>query len=53
MKVPVSPRLSVAEAERMARGMGCALVVEDGRPFLALRERPPAPRPHGQEARHG
>ena len=53
MKVPVSPRLSVDEAARMARGFGCALVVEAGQPFLVLRERPSAPCPPRREARHG
>ena len=37
MKIRVSPRLTVAEAERMARGLGCDLRLEAGQAYLVRR----------------
>ena len=36
MRIPVSPRITLAQAERLARWPGMELVVEDGRPWLVL-----------------
>lgn len=38
MKIPVHPNLTVAQAERMADGLGCDLIGEDGRVYLVRRE---------------
>lgn len=40
MKIPVHPNLSIAQAERMAAGLGCDLIGEDGRVYLVRHEHP-------------
>ena len=34
VRVAVSPRITVSQAERLARWPGMSLVIEDGRPWL-------------------
>jgi len=56
MKVRVSPALSVAEAVRMARGLGCDLRLEDGEAYLVRYDRATDRRErhtNTEESRHG
>ena len=36
IRIPVSPYITIAQAERLARWPGMALVIEDGRPWLVV-----------------
>ncbi len=46
MKIPVNPRTRVREAERLARALGCDLVLDGGRAYLTTEEdKPQQPQP--------
>lgn len=38
VRIGLSPRITIAQAQRLARWPGMALVVEDGKPFIEIRK---------------
>ena len=41
MKIPVNPATRVRDAERLARDLGCDLVLDNGRAYLKPRDQEP------------